>query len=172
MQNVHFSANWRFCLQVKILSGLMSLILHISGNLSPKFFSGSGTRISGLSEQLTFRKSVPKLFVRTSEISGLSEPGLTNHHCIYMQKCIYLLFMFSYYDYDGIIGYVVTFNEHFHRIIVTLKFINISVSTAYFCFGQSLQQKLYYNTCRRVKNRNSPGDPILSVTVLLISCNS
>ena len=28
------------------------------------------------------RKSVPTLFVRTSEISGLSEPGLTNHHCI------------------------------------------------------------------------------------------
>ena len=27
-------------------------------------------------------KSVPALFVRTSEISGLSEPGLTNHHCI------------------------------------------------------------------------------------------
>ena len=28
------------------------------------------------------RKSVPALFVRISEISGLSEPGLTNHHCI------------------------------------------------------------------------------------------
>ena len=27
-------------------------------------------------------KSVPTLFVRTSEISGLSEPGITNHHCI------------------------------------------------------------------------------------------
>ena len=27
-------------------------------------------------------KLVPTLFVRTSEISGLSEPGLTNHHCI------------------------------------------------------------------------------------------
>ena len=27
------------------------------------------------------RKSVPALFVRISEISGLSEPGLTNHHC-------------------------------------------------------------------------------------------
>ena len=26
-------------------------------------------------------KSVPALFVRISEISGLSEPGLTNHHC-------------------------------------------------------------------------------------------
>ena len=26
-------------------------------------------------------KSVPTLFVQTSEISGLSEPGLTNHHC-------------------------------------------------------------------------------------------
>ena len=52
MQNVHFSANRRFSLQVKILSGLMSLILHISGNLSPKFLSRSGTRISGLSEQI------------------------------------------------------------------------------------------------------------------------
>ena len=30
----------------------MSLILHISGNLSPKFISGSGTWISGLSEQI------------------------------------------------------------------------------------------------------------------------
>ena len=29
------------------------------------------------------RKSVPALFVRISEISGLSEPGLTNHHCTY-----------------------------------------------------------------------------------------
>ena len=28
------------------------------------------------------RKSVPALIVRISEISGLSEPGLTNHHCI------------------------------------------------------------------------------------------
>ena len=28
------------------------------------------------------RISVPPLFVPTSEISGLSEPGLTNHHCI------------------------------------------------------------------------------------------
>ena len=27
------------------------------------------------------RKSVPELFVRISEISGLLEPGLTNHHC-------------------------------------------------------------------------------------------
>ena len=52
MQNVHFLASGRFCLQVKILSGLMSLILHISGNLSPKFLSGSGMGISGLSEQI------------------------------------------------------------------------------------------------------------------------
>ena len=28
-------------------------------------------------------KSVPALFVQISEISGLSEPGLTNHHCNY-----------------------------------------------------------------------------------------
>ena len=28
------------------------------------------------------RNSVPALFVRTSKISGLSEPGLKNHHCI------------------------------------------------------------------------------------------
>ena len=27
------------------------------------------------------RKLVPALFVQISEISGLSEPGLTNHHC-------------------------------------------------------------------------------------------
>ena len=46
------SANRRFCLQVKILSGLMSQILHISENLSPKFLSGSRTRISSLSEQI------------------------------------------------------------------------------------------------------------------------
>ena len=33
------------------------------------------------------RKSVPALFVRISAISGLSEPGLTNHHCtlLYLQ---------------------------------------------------------------------------------------
>ena len=37
------------------------------------------------------RKSVPALFVRISEISGLSEPGLTNHHCIqsYYDKAIH-----------------------------------------------------------------------------------
>ena len=28
-------------------------------------------------------KSVPTLFVRISKISGLSEPGLTNHQCIF-----------------------------------------------------------------------------------------
>ena len=40
--------------------------------------------ISGLLNRPLVRtwKSVPTLFVRTSEISGLSEPGLTNHHCI------------------------------------------------------------------------------------------
>ena len=32
------------------------------------------------------RKSVPALFVRISEISGLSEPGLTNHHCIVLSN--------------------------------------------------------------------------------------
>ena len=39
---------------------------------------------SGLLNRLSVqkRKSVPTLFVRISEISGLSEPGLTNHHCI------------------------------------------------------------------------------------------
>ena len=39
-------------------------------------------------------KSVPTLFVQTSEISRLSEPGLTNHHCsnvairIWLAACI------------------------------------------------------------------------------------
>ena len=33
-------------------------------------------------------KSVPTLFVWTSEISGLSEPGLTNHHCIDIMACV------------------------------------------------------------------------------------
>ena len=39
-------------------------------------------------------KSVPTLYVRTSEISGLSESGLTNHHCkmipyaVLCPKCI------------------------------------------------------------------------------------
>ena len=36
------------------------------------------------------RKSVPALFVRTSEISGLSEHGLTNHHCISLFHCRFL----------------------------------------------------------------------------------
>ena len=36
------------------------------------------------------RKSVTTLFVRISEISGLSEPGLTNHHCILSPTgCLY-----------------------------------------------------------------------------------
>ena len=50
--SVYVSANRRFCLQVKILSGLMSHILHISGKLSQTILSGSGTRISGLWEQI------------------------------------------------------------------------------------------------------------------------
>ena len=44
--------------------------------------------------KLTLWKLVPALFVQTSEISGLLEPGLTNHHCntIYFTqfKCIML----------------------------------------------------------------------------------
>ena len=36
----------------EILSGLMSPILHISTNTSPKFLSRSGTQISGFSEQV------------------------------------------------------------------------------------------------------------------------
>ena len=35
-------------------------------------------------------KSVPTLFVRTSEISGLSKPGLTNHHCIPLFPFMYM----------------------------------------------------------------------------------
>ena len=46
-----FSANRRFCFEVKILSGLMRKNLHISVNLSPKFLSRFGTRIFCLSEQ-------------------------------------------------------------------------------------------------------------------------
>ena len=43
------------------------------------------------------RKSVPALFVRTSEISGLSEPGFTNHHCTPIHfPCSWCHF---YYDY-------------------------------------------------------------------------
>ena len=39
---------------------------------------------SGLLNRLLIQKqkSVTTLFIRISEISGLSEPGLTNHHCI------------------------------------------------------------------------------------------
>ena len=43
------------------------------------------------------RKSVPALFVRISEISGLSELGLTNHHCTFivtsLQKQIVLIYI-------------------------------------------------------------------------------
>ena len=52
------------------------------------FVSGRNFRINEFSGLLNRpsvqkRKSVPALFVRISEISGLSEPGLTNHHCIW-----------------------------------------------------------------------------------------
>ena len=42
--------------------------------------------ISGLLKRPSVqkRKSVPALFVRISETSGLSEPGLTKHHCIFI----------------------------------------------------------------------------------------
>ena len=33
-------------------------------------------------------KSVPTLYVRTSTISGLSEPGLTTHHCKYKKRLL------------------------------------------------------------------------------------
>ena len=33
-------------------------------------------------------KSVPTLFVQTGEISGLSQPGLTNHHCTSGVMCL------------------------------------------------------------------------------------
>ena len=41
-------------------------------------------KFSGLLNRPLVRtwKLVPTVFVRTSEISGLSEPGLMNHHCI------------------------------------------------------------------------------------------
>ena len=41
-------------------------------------------KFSGLLNRPLVRtwKLVPTLFVRTSEISGILEPGLTNHHCI------------------------------------------------------------------------------------------
>ena len=53
------------------------------------FVTGRYFRInefSGLLNRLSVqeRKSIPALFVRISEISGLSEPGLTNHHCTCM----------------------------------------------------------------------------------------
>ena len=37
-------------------------------------------------------KSVPTLFVRISEISGLSDPGLTNHHCkhVLQMSCMWI----------------------------------------------------------------------------------
>ena len=52
-------------------------------------------KFSGLLNRPLVRmwKSAPTLFVRTSEISGLSEPILTNHHCksFSVRKCdIYL----------------------------------------------------------------------------------
>ena len=96
---IHASANRRFCLEVKILSGWMSQILHISGNLSPKFLSGSGTRISGLLEQIKVVEIGSRTFFRTSEISGLSEPGLTNHHCTWKStKSIEISFYFLFHS--------------------------------------------------------------------------
>ena len=49
------------------------------------------------------RKSVPALFVRTSEISGLSEPGLTNHHCT-SHSCSFhfICSWFSYSDKSSV----------------------------------------------------------------------
>ena len=49
--------------------------------------------LSGLLNRPLVRtwKSVPTLFVRTSEISGLSEPGLTNHHCNWHRLPMYSL---------------------------------------------------------------------------------
>ena len=40
----------------------MSLILHISWNLSPKFLSGSAMRISGLLEQINFAEIGSRTF--------------------------------------------------------------------------------------------------------------
>ena len=73
----------RTCLQVKILSGLMSLILYIFPEICPQnFFPDPEREFPVYRSKITLKKSVPELFVRTSEISGLSEPRLTNHHSI------------------------------------------------------------------------------------------
>ena len=59
------------------------------------FVPGRYFRINEFSELLSWPlvrtwKSVATLFVRTSEISWLSEPGLTNHHCnTFLFGCLY-----------------------------------------------------------------------------------
>ena len=48
----------------------------------PISISGSGTRISGLSNTITWGNSVPIPFCPDGEVSGLSESGLSRHYCI------------------------------------------------------------------------------------------
>ena len=61
----------------------ITLMTRLSGHVcSRRYFRVN--ELSGLLNRLLVDlwKSVSALFVQTSEISGLSEPGLTNHHCI------------------------------------------------------------------------------------------
>ena len=46
------------------------------------------TRLLPNRQSVQKRKLVPTLFVQISEISGLPEPGLTNHHCTWKQRQI------------------------------------------------------------------------------------
>ena len=79
--------------KVKITSAVLGSHLWPSGVqwcfvYPDTFVPGRNFRISEFSGLLNRPllwtwKSVPTLFVRISEISGLSEPGLTNHHCTF-----------------------------------------------------------------------------------------
>ena len=67
---------------VRIYEAIFYIFLEICPQ---NFFPDPEREVPVYGSKLTLRKSVPALFVRTCEISGLSESGLTNHHCIFFK---------------------------------------------------------------------------------------
>ena len=121
------------------LSLLVSFVLHVLQwwfVYPDTFVPGRYFRIKEFSGLLNRRlvltwKSVPTLFVRTSEISGLSEPGLTNHHYIKSQ--------FSSCNYIAEVG---CSSLHLHKFLQCKRFSLSKKVTLHWLYTSKVKVKL------------------------------
>ena len=88
MSSYIFDIQWCFVYPDKFVPGRYFRINEFSGLLNRPLVQTS--------------KSVLTLFVRTSEISGLSEPGLTKHHCTVFYHLAYLCN--NFYGLSALVG--------------------------------------------------------------------